>query len=183
MPSGPCFNLFCPPCGEWTGGGKGGRRAFQEEGTACRQSGQSWRSRNCQKQVGAWKEREVLEMRVGIGWGSATECFTGACLVQLLSRVWFFVTPWTTAHQASLSITNPWSLLKLMSIELEMPSTNLILCRPLPLPLLQESSSMVNFMCQVGWATVPSFFARVVVAVKVWFFFFQLRYGGFTMLY
>ena len=37
-------------------------------------------------------------------------------LVQLLSRVWFFVTPWTTARQASLSITNSWNLLKLMFI-------------------------------------------------------------------
>ena len=53
--------------------------------------------------------------------------------VQSLSHVWFFATPWTTAHQASLSITNSWSLLKLMSIELVMPSNHLILYRP-PLP-------------------------------------------------
>ena len=51
--------------------------------------------------------------------------------IQLLSRIRLFVTPWTTAHQASLSITNSWSLLKLMSIELVMPSNHLILCRPL----------------------------------------------------
>ena len=49
---------------------------------------------------------------------------------QLLSRVWLFVTPWTTAHQASLLITNSWSLLKLMSVESVMPSNQLILCRP-----------------------------------------------------
>ena len=54
--------------------------------------------------------------------------------VQLLSRVSPFVTPWTTAHQASLSITNSWSLLRLVSIELVMPSNHLILCRPLLLP-------------------------------------------------
>ena len=42
-----------------------------------------------------------------------------------------FATPWTAAHQASLSITNSWSLLKLMSIELVMPSSHLILCHPL----------------------------------------------------
>ena len=48
--------------------------------------------------------------------------------VQLLSRVWLFVTPWTAARQVSLSITNSWSLLKLMSIELVMPSNHLILC-------------------------------------------------------
>ena len=51
--------------------------------------------------------------------------------VQSLSRVRLFVTPWTTAHQNSLFITNSWSSLKLMSIESVMPSTHLILCRPL----------------------------------------------------
>ena len=51
--------------------------------------------------------------------------------VQLLSHVRLFATPWTAAHQASLSITNSWSLLKLMSIESEMPSNHLILCDPL----------------------------------------------------
>ena len=56
------------------------------------------------------------------------------CSVQSLSRVWLFATPWTAAHQASLSITNFQSLLKLMSIESVMPSNYLILCRPLLLP-------------------------------------------------
>ena len=51
--------------------------------------------------------------------------------VQLLSRVRRFATPWTTAHQASLSITNSRSLLKLMSIASVMPSNQIILCRPL----------------------------------------------------
>ena len=54
--------------------------------------------------------------------------------VQSLSCVQLFVTPWTAAHQASLSITNSRSLLKCMSIELVMPSNHLILCRPLLLP-------------------------------------------------
>ena len=48
-----------------------------------------------------------------------------------LSRIWLFVTPWTAACQASLSITNSQSLLKLMSIESVMPSNHLILCIPL----------------------------------------------------
>ena len=48
--------------------------------------------------------------------------------VQLLSRVWLCVTPWTAAGQPSLSITNSQNLLKLISIELVMPSNNLILC-------------------------------------------------------
>ena len=51
--------------------------------------------------------------------------------VQSLSCVWLFVTAWTAARQASLSITNSRSLFKLMSIELAMPSSHLILCRPL----------------------------------------------------
>ena len=51
--------------------------------------------------------------------------------VQLLTCVRLFATPWTAARQASLSITNSWSLPKLMSIESMMPSNHLILCHPL----------------------------------------------------
>ena len=51
--------------------------------------------------------------------------------VQSLSRVQLFSTPWAAACQASLSIINSWSLLKLMSIESVMPSNHLILCGPL----------------------------------------------------
>ena len=51
--------------------------------------------------------------------------------VQSLSHVWLFATPWTTARQASLSITNSRSPPKSMSIELVMPSNHFILCRPL----------------------------------------------------
>ena len=54
--------------------------------------------------------------------------------VQSLSSVRLFASPWTIAHQASLSTTNSWSLLKLMSLESVMPSKHLILCRPLLLP-------------------------------------------------
>ena len=50
---------------------------------------------------------------------------------QSLSHVCLFATPWITAHQASLSITNSRSSLEFMSIELVMPSSHLILCRPL----------------------------------------------------
>ena len=58
-------------------------------------------------------------------------CFQQFSSVQSLSRVQLFATPWTTAPQASLSITNSWSLLKLMSIETVMSSNHLILCCPL----------------------------------------------------
>ena len=57
--------------------------------------------------------------------------FSSVQPVQSLSRVQLFATPWTAAHQASLSITNSQSLLKLMSIEPVIPSNHLILCRPL----------------------------------------------------
>ena len=56
--------------------------------------------------------------------------------VQSLNCVRLFAIPWTAVRQASLSITNSWSLLKLMSIESVMPSNHLILCRP---PLLPSS--------------------------------------------
>ena len=64
--------------------------------------------------------------------------------VQLLSRVWLFVTPWIAAHQASLSITNSQSSLRFTSIESVMPSSHLILCHPLfLLPPIPPSISMM----------------------------------------
>ena len=68
-------------------------------------------------------------------------CNVVLCSVKLLSRVQLFVTPWTAAHQASLSITNTQSLLKRMSIESVMPSNHIILCHPL---LLLPSNSPSN---------------------------------------
>ena len=58
-------------------------------------------------------------------------CLQTLSSVQSLSHDWPIVTSWTAAHQASLSITNSWSLLKLMSIAAVMPSNRPILCRPL----------------------------------------------------
>ena len=63
--------------------------------------------------------------------------------VQLLTCVRLFATPWTAAHQAALSITNSWSLLKLVSIESVMPSNHLILCHPLLLLPPIPPSTMV----------------------------------------
>ena len=74
--------------------------------------------------------------------------------VQLLSRVRLFVTPWITERQASLSITNSWSSLKLTSIELVMPSSHLILCLPLlllpPVPPNISLFSWVNSSHEVA---------------------------------
>ena len=61
-------------------------------------------------------------------WNSHFQSFRSD---QSLSHVWLFVTQWIAAHQASLSITNSWSSLKLMSIKSVMPSSHLILCHPL----------------------------------------------------
>ena len=65
--------------------------------------------------------------------------------VQSPSRVLLFVTPWIAARQASLSITNSWSSLKLMSIESVMPSRHLTLCRPLLLPAPNSSQHQSLF--------------------------------------
>ena len=59
--------------------------------------------------------------------------------VQSLSRVWLFATPWTAAHQASLSFTNSWSLLKLMSIDLVMLSNHFMLSCLLLFPSIFSS--------------------------------------------
>ena len=70
-----------------------------------------------------------------------------------LSHVQLFATPWTTALQASLSITNSWSSLKLMSIESVMPSNHLILCRPLLLlPSIFPSIKVNQFFISGGFS-------------------------------
>ena len=77
--------------------------------------------------------------------------------VQLLSRVRLSVTPWIAAHQASLSITNSRSSLRLTSIESVMPSSHLILCRPLlllpPIPPASESFPMSQLFASGGQST------------------------------
>ena len=79
--------------------------------------------------------------------------------VQLLSPLRLFVTPWTAARQASLSITSSRSLLKLMSIELVMPFNHLILCCPLLLPpsifpsiRVFSNESVLRIRCQNHWS-------------------------------
>ena len=84
--------------------------------------------------------------------------------VQLLNRVRLFVTPWTAAHQASLFITNSQNLLKIMSIELVMPSNHLTLCHPLLLPLLIFPSIRVfsneSLLC-IRWPNYGSLSFRI----------------------
>ena len=79
--------------------------------------------------------------------------------VQWFSHVWLLVTPWTAARQASLSITNSQSLLKLMSVELVMSSNHLILCCPLLLPMsifprirVFSDESVLHIKCPKFWS-------------------------------
>ena len=79
--------------------------------------------------------------------------------VKSLSRVRLLATPWIAACQASLSITNSWSLPKLMSIELVMPSNHLILCRPLLLPSIFPSLRVFSneSVLRIRWPKYWSF--------------------------
>ena len=72
-----------------------------------------------------------MEAPFGRGFSSVQFGSVQFSSFQSLSLFWLFATPWTTAHQASLSITSSWSPPKPMSIELVMPSNHLILCPPL----------------------------------------------------
>ena len=104
--------------------------------------------------------------------------------VQSLSRVWLFVTPWTAACQATLSITNSQSLLKHMSIESVMPSNHLILCRPLLLlPLIIPSIRVFSnvSVLDIRWPKYWSFI--FIISPSRWFsgkeFACQCRRCGF----
>ena len=79
--------------------------------------------------------------------------------VQSLSQVRIFATPWTAARQASLSIANPQSLLKLMFIESMMPSNHLILCHPLLLPSIFPSIRVFSneSVLRIRWPKYWSF--------------------------
>ena len=98
-----------------------------------------------------------------MGFLTFNYCFDGTMYifssVQLLSHVWLFATPWTAPPQASPSLTNSWSSLKLMSIESVMPSNHLILCRPLLLPSMFPSIRLFSneSALRLRWAKYWSF--------------------------
>ena len=93
--------------------------------------------------------------------------------VQSLSHIRLFATPWTAAHQASLSTTNSWSLLKLMSVELVMPSNHLILCLLLLLPSVYPSTGSFQksqFFASGGQSIGASASASVLsMNIQDWF--------------
>ena len=90
--------------------------------------------------------------------------------VQSVSRVWLFATPWTAAHQASLSITNSRSLIKLMSIESVMPSNHLI-----PLPPLLLPPSIFPRISVFKWVSSSQQVAKVLE--------FQLQHQSFQWIF
>ena len=103
-------------------------------------------------------------------WYSFDLLFLFSC--QLLS--WLFATPWTAACQASLSITNSWSSLKLMSIEWVMPSNHLILCHPLlllPSVFPSISSFPVHWLFTSGGQCLRDSTSTLILPVNIqdWF--------------
>ena len=99
----------------------------------------SWRFRPVEAStnptVNAWGELGWVgfpkTFMIPLGLGTNLAFIPSVSSVQSLSRILLFATPWTAACQASSSITNSQSLLRLLSMELVMPSNHLILCRPL----------------------------------------------------
>ena len=90
--------------------------------------------------------------------------------VQLVSSVRLFVNPWTAARQASLSITNFWSLPKLMSIESAIPSNHLILCHPLLfLPSIFPSIRVFSneSVLHVRWPTIGVSASASVLPINI----------------
>ena len=88
----------------------------------------------------AWGLRQSRGRGTGLGKTQRAKMSSHLLFVlQLLSCLWLFATPWTAARQAFLSFTSSWSLLKLVSIKSVMPCNRLILCRPLLLPSIFPS--------------------------------------------
>ena len=136
------------------------------------------RSRACRPSNLLWDEigtlRQIVFKRIIFTWTVATgNWLPPGCVssVQLLSRVRHFGTPWTAAHQASLSITNSWSLLKLMSIELVMPSNHLIPCWPLLLlPSIFPSIGSFLSQCFIsGGQSVGASASVLPMNIQDWF--------------
>ena len=125
----PCANTFCLQKPEATA-------------VTCRSSGQAAERPSAGSEAISRQGGQFLGLHVRLSPPVSTshspwpvlgpaECAATVVFVHSFSRVQLFVTPWTAARQASLSFTTYQSLLKLMSIELVMPSNHLILCRPL----------------------------------------------------
>ena len=129
--------------------------------------------------------KTIIAIFVGIKWylimisicvsliSNSIEVLSGKSVSSVTQSCLLFAIPWTAAHQASLSITNSWSWLKLMSIESVMPSNHLILCHPLLLLLLKSfpgSFPMNQFFTSGGQSIVVSASASVLpMNIQDWF--------------
>ena len=103
-------------------------------------------------------------------------------VAQLLSHVWLFGTPWTTALQASLSFTILWSLLKLMFTESVMPSNHLILCHPFSsclIPFPASGSSLMSWLFASGDQSIGALASVLPMNNQGWF---PLGLTGLTCL-
>ena len=101
-----------------------------------------------------WIDGWVYEQRNKLdGWRKLQQARLRLIIssVQLLSRVWLFGTPWTIARQASLSITNSWSLLKLMSVESIQPSHPLLSPFPPTFNLSQHQGLSSESVLHIRW--------------------------------
>ena len=123
-----------------------------------------------------WSEGHTGETEPGPKW-EPSKCHHGLyhtaslVVVQLLSHVWLFVTPWTAARQASLSFTISWSFLKLMSIELIMPSNHLTFCCPLLLlPSIFPSIRVFSneSVLHIKWPKYWSFSFSISPSIEYW---------------
>ena len=144
-----------------------------EKGMATHSSILAWRSPWTEEPGGL---QSMGLQRVGHDWSdlACMHPFLWFNSVQSFTCVRLFVTPWTAACQAFLSITNSWSLLKLMSIELVMPSNHLIFCHPLLLsPSIFSTSGSFptsQFFTSGGQSTGLSASASVLLMnIQVWF--------------
>jgi len=127
-----------------------------------------------QLEIFVWRQRTEWSSPFSVG---------GISLVQSLSGVRLFATPWSAARQAYLSITSCWSLLKLMFIESVMPSNHLILCSPLLPPSIFPSIrvfSNESVIC-IMWSKYNSLSSASVHPMNIqdWF---HLEWTGWIFL-
>ena len=134
-----------------------------------------------------------LHFKIHLAWGVGAHSGEGLRIgqfssVQSLSHVRPFVTPWTAALQASLSITNSRSLLRLMSIESLMPSNHLILCRPLLIHRLKLMTSSCSHSLTPSfflWIFKKACFPRFHLCFfsLLWWFFGSFLITGLQIIY
>ena len=121
--------------------------------------------------------QQISGLRLAVSWETSVfganpvgfviwQICISVSVVQLLSRVQLFATPWTAAHQASLSFTISQSLLKLMSIKSVMPSNHLPICHALLLLSNLSQHQGLFSLCCAAWNKLVDFFEPIYKCVK-----------------